>query len=339
LLGKDEWHTDHGRVILGAEASQRLTKLIGKDPLDLAANLVEHFKNQGITDPMEQMRLTLRALGRQTTQRYTAEEVANFHQMIAERDRMKQGFGAGDSFNTFMNKDVSANLLALSNAWNNLLTAVAGPNSENVIAILHKLTGAINYMTQQVNQTDPQTITKIAEAIGVLGVAMTGAGAVAILAALGPAGWVAGIAIGLAATAAAFPKVREALVAIPTALNDAIDFVVKALGTVASRIAEAINKLGHSILGSAEGIAKGGAGGAGGNYDQMGNPTGAPMRFVPGTDGKLKAQPISMSLNVDGRTLAQAISEQLEYLYEHQTGASAADGSRGYPGNAPFTAA
>jgi hypothetical protein len=41
--------------------------------------------------------------------------------------------------------------------------------------------------------------------------------------------------------------------------------------------------------------------------------------FNPGTS-KTKATPISFSLNVDGRTLAQSISEQLEQLYEHATG-------------------
>lgn len=42
----------------------------------------------------------------------------------------------------------------------------------------------------------------------------------------------------------------------------------------------------------------------------------------------IKAQPISLSLNVDGRTLAQTISQELEYLYEHATGAPSYDGSR-----------
>ena len=45
-----------------------------------------------------------------------------------------------------------------------------------------------------------------------------------------------------------------------------------------------------------------------------------PTSFDPGTS-RVKATPISMSLNVDGRQLAQSISEQLENLYEHATGA------------------
>jgi hypothetical protein len=50
-----------------------------------------------------------------------------------------------------------------------------------------------------------------------------------------------------------------------------------------------------------------------------------PMRFDPGTS-QTKATPIALSLNVDGRTLAQSISEQLEQLYEHATGAPSYNG-------------
>ena len=34
----------------------------------------------------------------------------------------------------------------------------------------------------------------------------------------------------------------------------------------------------------------------------------------------MTAQPISLSLNIDGREIAQTLSEQLEMLYEHATG-------------------
>jgi hypothetical protein len=42
---------DYGRVILGDEASQRLTKVIGSDPLDFIHNITENLKKRGITDP------------------------------------------------------------------------------------------------------------------------------------------------------------------------------------------------------------------------------------------------------------------------------------------------
>ena len=50
-----------------------------------------------------------------------------------------------------------------------------------------------------------------------------------------------------------------------------------------------------------------------------------PMNFVPSKDNVLKAQPINLNLNVDGRTLAQVVTDQLQYLYEHPTGAPGAN--------------
>jgi hypothetical protein len=51
-----------------------------------------------------------------------------------------------------------------------------------------------------------------------------------------------------------------------------------------------------------------------------------PMSFNPGSKGMLAAQPIALSLNVDGKTLAQAVSDQLMYLYEHPTRGPSGDG-------------
>lgn len=51
------------------------------------------------------------------------------------------------------------------------------------------------------------------------------------------------------------------------------------------------------------------------------------FRFDPARD-KPRATPISMSLNVDGRALAQTMSQQLDQYYEHATGAPSYDGSR-----------
>jgi hypothetical protein len=48
--------------------------------------------------------------------------------------------------------------------------------------------------------------------------------------------------------------------------------------------------------------------------------TPQPMNFLQGPPTTPKVTPISLSLNVDGRTLAQAVSEVLEDLTEHATG-------------------
>src|SRR5258708_7569603 len=72
LLKSDEYTLGKGGTVnLSKEASQRLTALIGNDPMEMAHKLRETFKERGITDPQEQMRLTMGAFGRQTTHRKT----------------------------------------------------------------------------------------------------------------------------------------------------------------------------------------------------------------------------------------------------------------------------
>jgi hypothetical protein len=319
LLKPGEWRTDHGCVILDKEASQRLTKLIGKDPLDLAANLVEHFKETGVTDPMEQMRLTMRALGRQTTQRYTAEEVTNFHQMVVERQRAMAGMGGDSSFGLINDKSVTANMVALQNAWTNLPTAVAGPNAENAIAIMKELTSAINAMTRYVNGMNPETLKTIAEGIGALGLALSGALAVTLLVALGPAGWIVlGIGAVVAAAAKWGPDVFKAIWSGLESMAAALDKFIAFLAGLGDKIKGILSGLG---IDPADHGSHPGRDGRPGHKDKtMFNPGQAPV----------KATPISLSLNVDGRTLAQVISEKLDGLYRYDTNSPAFNGAGRY---------
>lgn len=349
LLKPGEWETGKGgHVILGEDASKRLTKLIGKDPLDFAAKLVENLKERGITDQEEQMRKVMRALGRQTTQRYSAEMVNNFHQMLAERERMMSGMGAEGSFDTIMGKSVGGNIEGMKNAWGNLLMAVAGPNSEQTIKVLQSITGMLNSMQRSVTGTDPETIMSIAKGVGALGVALSVGGAVAILAAIGPAGWLIG---GLAALAVALSDERFRKWLQSSSIADAVTgwFTANLLNPskswlASNSIAEAVSgwfnfnvlepirkwlsstSISDAIVGALKNFFSGGSKG-GDKTDPANKGLLQLNRFDPGTS-KIKAAPISLSLNVDGRTLAQSISEQLEYLYEHATGAPSHDGYR-----------
>lgn len=94
-----------------------------------------------------------------------------------------------------------------------------------------------------------------------------------------------------------------------------------------------IGLIGGAMFGGAVGLTEGSMeNDAKGKWTSPGK-TGHPakqMNFLQGPPIELKPRPISLSLNVDGRTLAQSISDQLEYLYEHATGAPSYDGQRRY---------
>src|SRR5258708_22737111 len=72
FLKSDEYTLGKGGTVnLSKEASQRLTALIGNDPMEMAHKLRETFKERGITDPQEQMRLTMGCLSTKSPHRKT----------------------------------------------------------------------------------------------------------------------------------------------------------------------------------------------------------------------------------------------------------------------------
>lgn len=182
ILHHGEWSTvkGSGGVELGDVASSRLAGLIQKDPMALAGQFIEQFRKKGITDPEEQMRMILRAAGRQTTQRFTAEEILNFNQMKKEIERMKGGYNKEDSFETIMSKSVPANMLRLSHAWNNLMYAIAGPNSPGVVNVLKSLTSSLDWLQIKILDMNPAMISTIAVALGGFAAALTVLGAIGL---------------------------------------------------------------------------------------------------------------------------------------------------------------
>jgi hypothetical protein len=324
MLGKDEWRTDHGRVILGDTASKRLTAMIGKDPLDFASNMIDKLKEHGISDPEDQMRKIMRALGRQTTQRYTAEEVTNFHQMIAERGRLRGGLGAGESFGTIMNKDVSANLKAMHEAWNNLLYAIAGPNSENTVKILQNITNALKSLTDTINQMNPDTLRNIATGFGIFATALVGAGAVALIAALGPAGW---LVAGIGSLVAAF-------VAAQGPLTAAFNAIIGAIKAFVSGIAGLKNMI--PFLGG--GATKGTEGGMAPGMEQPGyDPFHKSNYFAP-AGGKGSGGILHANIHIDGEKVGRSVSKYqvASALHPNAIGAQDSYGSHLHPGTYAF---
>lgn len=358
LLRQSEYEVGKGgQVTITDEASKRLTELISHDPLELARQMRNQLISEGVTDPAEQMRKVMRAMGRATTQRFTAEEVANFEQIMSEKGRMGKGYGSGQSFDTSMAKSISANEEALKQAWENLQFAVAGPQSENVIIMLKSLTGFINSMTESVRGMDPKTLTSLGTGIAAIGVGLIGAGGAALLAALGPAGWfVLGVVSLGTAFAANMFGIRSGMATMEAAIAGLAKsewaHIVNGFNTIRDAIASFFSFLsgfkwsGNPFAAKADPLITGspqkkgwedwpGLSHSGGmspipfhKSSFEGDTGGArliPANFNPGQK-KQVLQPITLSLNLDGRTLGQAVSEVLEDLYTHPTGPPQANG-------------
>ena len=336
LLQPGEWSTEGGHVSISKDASKRLTNLIGKDPLELAANIQKQLAERGVTNPLEQMDAIMRLTGRQTTQRFTAEEVANFSQMMAERGRLMQGLGAEGSFGLITDKSVTANMQALSNAWSNLLTAVAGPNSDKVVTVLQALTATLNSMQAAVTSETTKAVESVigtiaADIAKVDEFIMKGLGWISgitpVFRALGDLPWQK-IADGAASVSAAIGNLAgvswERIVAIFDGIRNAIASFIDRLGGILGRFGN------HGQPGvDIEGAPKSPTRFEGGSDMQRGR--FIPAQFNPGTK-QLVPIVLHSSLNMDGEKLTQMIIDKIDDMTTSSTGAAAADGMSRYAG-------
>lgn len=307
LLKPGEVVNNHGHPIIDPKAEARLGKLLTGNPMDFVDQIYKNLEAQGITDPDEQKRRVAGAMSRQTSERFVIEQMMNREQMAAERERIGQGAGSAEAAGIFDAKSITANEQALANAWYNLQIAVAGPQSQNVIAILKQLTGVLNSM-QSFAVANPRTVGIIAEGIGALGIALVGIGAAALITFAGIPGLVLGVGAAVAALVAMnWAAITSGFDTVRTAISGLIDYLMSIPGKIS-------------------------------NFFTGGTPVSPKVddqglmhlnRFEPG-NVQPKATPISLSLNVDGRTLAQAVSEKLDDLLRYDTSAPAFNGAGRY---------
>lgn len=234
-----------------------------KNPLDAMKLLQGAMRSHGFESIEAQTKELFMILGRQTTQRLVSDFIRNLPNMASEQGRLKGGQGLDAQAQTRNTEDYSVVEHNMHQAWQNLMEALGGPQSKAAISVMGQITGALNGMTAAVRATNPETLAAIGKGLLVLGGALTAGGAVALVAALGPAGWIAGGLVAAGAAVIAFKPQLEGLVAsvaplaakleeFKTKTYTAIaDFAPKLVAEVASwptRLASSITALGESLV-------------------------------------------------------------------------------------------
>jgi hypothetical protein len=227
LLGKDEWKVSGGRVILAPEARKRLGDL-ASDPWKLMQTLQKDMTDHGIVGQDAQIKELFAVFARQTTQRFMADLMRNSPQIAKAMEVAKSAMGVDASYTTQQTGDVAQKLADISVAYDRLWNVIAGPKNEAVIAVLDKITGAIELLTDAAAKTNPETLKNLGIGIGIIGTAIVGGAAVAMLAMLGPVGWLAAGVIALGAAVVLWgPKVQLFL-----GPQGIINFGIQSLGEV-----------------------------------------------------------------------------------------------------------
>lgn len=199
ILGAGEWHKGGGGgIVLSPEARKRLGTSLSNPLAFVTQTLLPAMEKAGITDVDDQIREVYSIFGRQTSQREIADIIRNKGQIALELSRLEKGQGLEGQLKTANDTDVTQNIRNLQVAWDNLLYSLS--NSETVISVLKALTDGIRSL-DSFSRTNPEIIKQLGLGLGILGAFLLGAGGVAIIAALGPAGW---FVLGLGALGAEF---------------------------------------------------------------------------------------------------------------------------------------
>ena len=214
ILGAGEWSKGGGGgIVMTPEARKRLGNQL-TDPLQFVVkSLLPAMEAHGITNVDDQIREVYSVFGRATSQREIADIVRNKGQIALELDRLEKGQGLDDQLKTANDRDVTQNIENLKAAWDNFLYSLS--QSDAVISVLKALTEGIRGL-DKFSRDNPEMIRQLGIGLGVLGAFFVGAGAAAILAAIGPAGW---LILGFGALAAEFAVFGKSMFDLKSAVS------------------------------------------------------------------------------------------------------------------------
>ena len=253
-----------------------------EDPLKAAGVLMRTLNEHGFKDMKSIIPELYKIMGTDTARRMEHELLRNMPQMFDEKGRIKKGMGLGGSFGLQNSEDYTQVEHNYEKAKIEMLSQIGLPLMQYAIPIMNKLTKAFLDLSTWA-QKNPETIQNIAKGFAALGVAMIGGGAAAILAAIGPAGW---LTLGIGAMAAAmaanqgsitgyigslkefmqpFKETINYVIASIKWLGEALmSFASGAIGWVARKLG---GFLGDSTNSSYGGVPGGGGGGGGFNFN------------------------------------------------------------------------
>lgn len=253
LVGKNYEVTEGGHIVWGKGAlDTEFTRAIQKDPLKATDIMREAMEKSGFTSIETQIPELFKMLGRQTTQRLLHDFLRNMPQMLGERGRLEGGMGAFGSADIANQEDYTQVMHNAAAAWNDMTAKIGLPITIAAIPVMKKITDIFLKLGIVATQ-HPEAIARIAEGIAALGVALIGGGGVAILAALGPAGW---LATGIIAVGIAMANYKNPIMAWLESIKNTNwnEEITKALAPAVIAIKAWFSTLGTSIIDALKGM-------------------------------------------------------------------------------------
>jgi hypothetical protein len=167
-------------------------RAFSKDPAAGVQILVDAMKAHGITKQDDQVNKLYEILQRQTSIREIHDLLRNLPQIKQERERIAAGLGVSSALSLQSAQDYEYVMQKLSASWDEMMMHIASPLSEAAIPIMDKIGSEFDKIGEAAKDpANAAAIANIGNGLAILGTALIAGGAVAILLALGPAGWMA----------------------------------------------------------------------------------------------------------------------------------------------------
>jgi hypothetical protein len=230
------------------------------------------------------------------------------------------------AYQNFINKNPKGVEAAFNDQYRAMMEAIGAPLMQAALPVMQGVTSMFTSLGSFAN-ANPGAIKIIAEGLGAIAVALAAAGVVTLVSfAAVPA-----LIVGVGAAVAALIAINwQAITSIFDSIKSAIAAFIEFLASIPGKLRGMLPDAGWGPERDESGHMK-----KPGVFDKYlwGDPAdSAPkknMMFSPGSS-QMKPQPVSLSLSVDGRTLAQAVSEQLSSLMAFPNQAAAHDGYAGW---------
>jgi hypothetical protein len=178
-------------VAESAWTNPEMIRSLSRDPSAFIEHFSQALTQRGVTDPQAQARSFYRLFGRGTAQREAAELLLNRGTIEREREAYGKAQGVDATIQTQDERSYDQALKSMKAAWQNVVETFVGPDSATAISIMRGFTDQLRSFNETLIATDPSVLRRLGEGIGVLGLSLTAGGGAAILAAMGPAGWIA----------------------------------------------------------------------------------------------------------------------------------------------------
>lgn len=196
LLKPGGWHSEGGGVTVEPGALKG-GDVLQRSQLEFFHDVVmPAWAKHGIVTPEQQQQQFYKDFGTGPAQRMAFEFIRGFTQITGEIARNKLASGAEGAIKVLNKNSPIAAKAAAEASYENMMTAMGSPVLQASIPWMNTFTTMLNSITSMA-VAHPTAVKIIGEGFAAIGIVLIGVGGLALLAAIGPFGWIAAGILGL----------------------------------------------------------------------------------------------------------------------------------------------